>query len=114
MKPHIKICNFAAAKIEPPALFTYLSADCHPIAIKSRRYPYEDRQFIQREVARLEEEDIIEPSNSPWRAQVLVVTNDRQKRRLVIDYSQTINRFTSLDAFPLPRINEIVNKIANY
>ena len=33
---------------------------------------------------------------------------------MVIDYSQTINRFTQLDAYPLPRIDETVNKIAKY
>ena len=63
---------------------------------------------------RLVQEDIIESSVSPWRAQVLVVVNDKQKRRMVIDYSQTINRFTHLDAFPLPRIDDLVNKIAKY
>ena len=33
---------------------------------------------------------------------------------MVIDYSQTINRFTQLDAYPLPNINEMVQKIAQY
>ena len=33
---------------------------------------------------------------------------------MAIDYSQTINKFTLLDAFPLPRINELVNEIAQY
>ena len=31
---------------------------------------------------------------------------------MVIDYSQTINRFTHLDAYPLPRIDEQINSIA--
>ena len=30
-----------------------------------------------------------------------------QKKRLTVDYSETINRFTLLDAYPLPRINEM-------
>jgi len=34
------------------------------------------------------------------------------KKRLVIDYSTTINRFTLLDAYPLPNIEELVNKVA--
>ena len=33
---------------------------------------------------------------------------------MVIDYSQTINRFTQLDAYPLPNINDMVQKIAQY
>ena len=33
---------------------------------------------------------------------------------MVIDYSQTINRFTQLDVYPLPNINDMVQKIAQY
>ncbi len=33
---------------------------------------------------------------------------------MVIDSSQTINKFTQLDAFPLPRIEGIVNNVAQY
>ena len=33
---------------------------------------------------------------------------------MVIDYSQTINKFTLLDAFPIPRIEDIVEKVAQH
>ena len=49
---------------------------------------------------------------APWRAQVLVTKDERHKRRMVIDYSQTINRFTGLDAYSLPRIDQQVNQLA--
>lgn len=39
--------------------------------------------------------------------------DENHKKRLAIDYSQTINRFTLVDAFPLPRISDMV-KIAQY
>ena len=57
---------------------------------------------------------IIEASSSPWRAQVLVASRSNGKRRLVVDFSRTINRFTLLDAYPLPRIDDLVNEIAKY
>ncbi|XP_062909829.1 LOW QUALITY PROTEIN: uncharacterized protein LOC134349429 [Mobula hypostoma] len=69
--------------------------------------------FIKSEVQRLLREGVIETSTSPWRAQVVVVRN-RAKNRMVVDYSQTINRFTQLDAYPLPRIADMVNQIAQY
>ena len=31
---------------------------------------------------------------------------------MVIDYSQTVIRFTQLDAYPLPKIEEVVNNVA--
>ena len=56
-------------------------------------------------------EGVIEESTSPWRAQVLIVTYKRQRKRLVVDYSRTINRFTRLDAYPLPRMDGLAKEI---
>ena len=92
----------------PPQLFANLTDDCRPIAIKSRKYSRDDLTFVDSEVKRLLEEGIIEPSESPWRAQVVVTKGESHKKRMVIDYSQTINRFTQLDAFPLPRISDMI------
>ena len=39
---------------------------------------------------------------------------DDGNRQMVIDYSMTPNKFTELDNFPLPRIEEIVNKAAQF
>ncbi len=58
-------------------------------------------------MARLLKEGVIAPSNSPWRVQDLVVKTGATPR-MVIDYSQTINQFTLLDAYPLPRIIDMV------
>lgn len=82
--------------------------------MRSRRFSYNNKKFIDSEIKRLLEEGIIEPSKSPWRAQVVITTSENHKKRLVIDYSQTINRFTLLDAFPLPRIDEMIGEIAKY
>lgn len=40
--------------------------------------------------------------------------NNRHRKRLCIDYSQTINLHTNLDAYPLPKIDEMVNKLSKY
>ena len=77
-----------------------------------RKYTPEDAKLIESEVQRLLAADIIEPARSPWRAQVLVV-HQGPKMRLVIDYSTTINRFTLLDAYLLPNIEDLVNTAAH-
>ena len=33
---------------------------------------------------------------------------------MVIDYSRTINRFTQLDVYPIPQIEEIVSELSRY
>ena len=110
----LKVCSVATATIDPPPLFSTLSPDCTPIADKSRNYTEADRNFIATEVQKLLNEEIIEESRSPWRAQVLVTGGQHQKRRMVIDYSRTINRFTELDAYPLPNISRMARTIAEY
>ena len=106
-------CSLATFRITPPRLFTHLSPDCRPIVTRSRRFNSSTRDFIKKEVARLLQEGIIEPSSSPWRAQVHVV-EQKDKRRRVVDYFATINRFTFLDAYPLPNIEDLVDKISQY
>ena len=108
-------CALTAAEAKPPSLFHNLSRDCKPIAVKSRRFNSEDHAFIQKEVDRLYSEGIIQPSTLPWRAQIVVIKNvENDKRRLCIDYSQTINLFTELDAYPLPKIEYVINELAMY
>merc|ERR1711867_327676 len=111
--PPLEVCGAAVKSLttwrtKPPELFANLSPDCHPVRDKSRRYSQEDKDFIAKEVQRLETEGIIVRSNSPWRAQCLVV-KDKGKKRLAIDYLHTINKFTHVDAYPLPSIPELLN-----
>ena len=94
--PPLKICSLATINVQPPPLFQNLDSGIKPIADKSRYYSQEDRSFIDKETTRLLQEGIIEQSRSPWRAQVLVITQNSGKKRMVIDYSRTINRLLYL------------------
>ena len=112
----ISVCGLAQMQTEPAQLFANLSPDIKPIAAKSRRYCMDDRKFIRDETEALYKAGLIEPSNSSWRAQPVVVKdpNEMHRKRMTIDYSETINKFTQLDAYPLPRIDEQVNEISKY
>lgn len=112
-QPPLELCSLAAVSIDPPTIFGTLTRDCHPVQVPSRRFSDDDRAFIKSETERLLEEGVIVPSRSPWRAQVAVVKQG-SKKRMVVDYSQTVNRFTNLNAYPIPAINEVVEKIAKY
>ena len=59
---------------------------------------------------------IFEPSASHWRAQVVVAKDlqNRHKKRLCADYSNTVNVYTELNAYPVPRIDAIINKLSEY
>ena len=81
-----------------------------PISVPSRRFT-KDPEFIKNEISRMLKEDIIQPSQSPWKSQCFVVQNST-KKRLVIDYSNTINMVTPIDAYPMPRIDDMISLIA--
>ena len=112
--PKLTVCGVACMKFDPPSLFPNLTQDVKPISTQTRKFTKSDAVFIHDEIVSLLREGIIELSQSPWRAQVLVTSDERHRRRMVIDYSRTINRFTQLDAYPIPRINDLVHKMAKY
>ena len=76
-KPTLTFCALTTLNVEPPMLFANLSEDSRPIATKSCKFSKPDQQFIDSETSRLLAEGIIEPSTSRWRAQPLVVREDR-------------------------------------
>ena len=73
-----------------------------------------NKKFIAETIKNDLKEGIIEPSSSPWCAQVLVVTEDNHKKRMCINYSETINKYTLLDGYPLPNKQILANKVAQY
>lgn len=93
-RPTFSVCSLMAAKVNAQSLFPNLASDIKPIATRSIMHSPSDETFIKTEIDQLLSSGVIEASNSPWRAQVLVTSSNRHRKRLVIDYSRTINRFT--------------------
>ncbi|GFV21941.1 retrovirus-related Pol polyprotein from transposon opus [Trichonephila clavipes] len=98
----LTICSLAAAQVPPVSLFSNLNPDCRPLVTKSRRQTVEDNIFMALEVQKLLQEGVIEPSNSPWKAQAFVIRGENHKPRMVVDYSQTINKYTLLAYHQIP------------
>lgn len=62
------------------------------------------------------ENNIVEHSNSPWNSPVLIVDkkpgpNGEKKHRMVIDFRK-LNAQTLGDAYPLPRIDDILDQLS--
>ena len=113
-KAPLVLNSLSHLSVTAPSLFSNLTSDCAPVAAKSRRYSAADTAFINEQVDKLLASGIIEPSHSPWRAQLLVHRSPNHKTRMVVDYSETINRFTELDAYPVPLIEDVVAEMAKY
>ena len=99
----------------PSRLFQYLSKNCHPIVTKLRRHSMSDTPFIVMETKCLLLQGIIIKSrNSPWRALILIATNENRKERLRINHSLTIKKFTLLGGYPITRMQDVVRNVSQY
>lgn len=80
--------------------------------IKQRYYPRNPamQEIINKEVENMLAEDIIEPSFSEWSSPVVLVKKPSGKYRFCVDYRQ-VNANSKKDAYPLPHISGILDKL---
>ena len=87
------------------------TGDHPPIKQPLRRVPYIYRDKIATMVKEMEEAGVIEPSSSPWASPVVIVPKKDGTYRFCIDYRR-LNSVTTKDAYPLPRIDDILDTLA--
>ena len=81
-----------------------------------RQHPYRlsphKREVMRKEVEYLIANGLAVPSNSPWASPCLLVPKADGKMRLCTDYRK-LNAVTQADPYPLPRINDTMDAVAN-
>ena len=80
-----------------------------PVQKLYRLSPAEDKE-LQEQLSSLEKLGFIEPSVSPFGSGVLFVPKPNWKFRLCVDY-RPLNAITVADVYPLPRIDEMIDKV---
>ena len=60
----------------------------------------------------MERDGIIEKSESEWASTLVVVTKKDGRIRLCVDYRK-LNQVTKFDAYPMPRVEELLDEIGN-
>lgn len=88
--------------------------DDHPVYMKNFRLPMTQKEEINKQVNKLIDNNLIEPSHSAYNSPILLVpkksTNGQKKFRMVIDYRQ-LNKNLIPDKHPLPRIDDILDSL---
>jgi hypothetical protein len=86
------------------------TGNAKPIKLPARRVPLAKKQTIEDEVDKMLEQGVIEPSDSPWSAPVVLVTKRDGSVRFCINFTR-LNSITCRDAYPLPRIDETLETL---
>ena len=96
------------------------TGNAQPFKEKIRPLPFSRRDFVDKEIDRFLKHQIIspaDPGNCPY-ASAIVVVNKKEidvlliaiALRMCIDYRR-LNKNTIKDAYPLPRIDEIITEL---
>ncbi|KAJ9532073.1 hypothetical protein QJQ45_003746 [Haematococcus lacustris] len=78
--------------------------------MRSRRYTLREMNEMKKQVAELLAKKLIEPSCSPYGAPVLFVEKRDGTLRMCVDY-RALNKLTVRDRYPLPRIDDLFDKL---
>lgn len=88
-----------------------LEEGARPFAEPMRRHPAIHEREAQRQVEEMLEKGVIEPSNSPWSSEYVIVKKKTGDYRLCIDFRR-LNRMTKKNCYPLPNVEACLEALA--
>ena len=65
---------------------------------------------LQKEIKYMLENDLIEPSESPWSSPVILVPKPDSTYRMCIDFRK-VNSLTKTDSHPIPRVDDCIDRV---
>ena len=79
-----------------------------PSRLPLRRFSPEQEKYISEETQRLLERDVIEPSISPWSAQVVLASKKDGSYRYCVDFRR-LNSVTIKKHYLVPRVEDMID-----
>ncbi|GFW55987.1 retrovirus-related Pol polyprotein from transposon 412 [Trichonephila clavipes] len=89
------------------------TADHPPIKQHPRRLPFAKQEEVGTILREMQENDIIEPSSSPWASPIVLVRKKDGSTRFCVDYRK-LNDVTKKDSYPLPRIDDTLDTLSGH
>jgi len=84
--------------------------EVEPIRQRARRFSHMEQQLEKQYIDEMLKNGIISKSKSPWAAPIVMVNKPDGSKRFCVDYRK-LNMVTVKDRYPLPRIDETIDKL---
>ncbi|UYV69952.1 hypothetical protein LAZ67_7001313 [Cordylochernes scorpioides] len=88
------------------------TGDHPPIKQRPYRVSKREREIMQKEVDTMLEIKVIQPSESPWSAPVVLVKKKDGTWRFCADFRR-LNHITKKDVYPLPRVDDVLDHLSS-
>ena len=86
------------------------TVDARPVRMRPYRLPHAYRETVLEELEEMEQHGIIEQSTSEWSSPIVLVKKKDGTMRVCVDYRR-LNAVTQVEAYPMPRIDEIIDQL---
>jgi predicted aspartyl protease len=86
------------------------TGDAKPIKQKAYRCSQPENDFLERTITELEQQGIVEPSQSAWASPVVVVPKKDGGKRICVDLRK-VNMATRGDSFPMPNAEDLIDDL---
>lgn len=87
-----------------------LQEGAQPICVRPYRYPFYQKEEIERHVKDMLKSGVIRPSQSPYSSPILLVRKADGSWRMCVDY-RALNKETVKDKYPIPNIDELLDEL---
>lgn len=88
-----------------------LKLDVASVNVQLYRYPYFQKEEIEKLEGDMLKDGIIRPSNSPFSSSMILVKKKDGTWRFYVDY-RALNAMTVRDRFPIPTVKQLLDELA--